>query len=189
MSIKEKIAQQLNEEIAYDFRDKSEEKVIENILIRFPFLETKLMSPRPGRIVSPPLMREHFDQVFPFVVLEAGFKRFHLVIGVDDGEDLGFVYVLSNEDNIMLLLKQKAPKSAPQIKSVTDIFPNALWNERELVDLFGAVVEGLPDGPSYPLPDGWPEGNYPLRKEWQVEYFDRETMTYNPPAIVEGGQP
>jgi Ni,Fe-hydrogenase III component G len=182
MSIKEKIAEQLNKEIAYDIREKPEEKIIENILIKFPFLETKLISPHTGRIVSPPLMREHFEQAFCFIVQKAGFNRFHLVIGVDDGEDLGFVYVLSNEDNILLLLKQKAPKIAPQIKSITDIFPNALWYERELVDLFGVVVEGLPDGPSYPLPDGWPKGNYPLRKEWCVEYFNRETMTYNPPA-------
>lgn len=182
MNIEEKIAEQLKETIEDNFRGNTEEKVIEHILIKFPFLENKLVSPRPGRIVSPYLLREHFEQVFVFVAQEAGFNRFHLVIGVDDGEDLGFIYVLSNEDNILLILKQNAAKSEPVIKSVTDIFPNALWHERELVDLFGAVVEGLPEGPSYPLPDGWPKGNYPLRKEWQVEYFDRETLTYNPPV-------
>lgn len=183
MSIKEMIEAQLkNEAVERDIREKPEEKIIDDILIKFPFLENKLLNPCPGRIVSPPLMRGHFEQVFPFAAREAGFDRFHLVIGVDDGEDLGFIYVLSNRENIMLLLKQKVPKDSPQISSVTDIFYNALWHERELVDLFGAVVEGLPEGPSYPLPDGWPEGNYPLRKEWKVEYFDRENMTYNPPA-------
>ena len=86
------------------------------------------------------------------------------------------------------MLKQSAPKANPVIKSVCSTFPNALWHERELVDLFGAVVEELPPGLTYPLPDGWPAGNYPLRKEWKVEYFDRETMTYNPPAGDEDKQ-
>lgn len=163
----------------------AEEKIIDLILVKFPFLENKIISPRKGRIVSPPLIREHFEQAFDFVVNQAGFNRFHLVIGVDDGDDLGFLYVLSNEENIMLLLKQKVPKANPTIKSVCAVFPNALWHERELVDLFGAVVEELPPGPTYPLPDGWPAGNYPMRKEWQVEYFNRETMTYNPPPEAE----
>jgi len=182
MSIKDLIEDQLQDEIERTIEEKTEQSVIDSILVRFPFLENKLISPRPGRIISAALLREHFEQVFSFVAQEAGFFRFHVVIGVDDGEDLGFVYVLSNENNIMLILKQKAPKSAPVIGSINDIFPNALWHERELVDLFGAVVEGLPPGPSYPLPDGWPQGNYPLRKEWKVEYFDRENLIYNPPA-------
>jgi Ni,Fe-hydrogenase III component G len=80
----------------------------------------------------------------------------------------------------MFGLKQSAPKILPVIRTVTDVFPAALWHERELVDLFGAVIVDLPPGPTYPLPDGWPEGNYPLRKEWKVEYFDKNTMTYNP---------
>jgi Ni,Fe-hydrogenase III component G len=181
MSIEEIIGEQLKETIADSSGEKAEDKIIADFLVKFPFLENKLISPRPGRIISPPLIREHFEQIFSYAAEEAGFTRFHLVIGLDDGEDLGFVYVISNSDNIMLLLKQKAPKAAPLISSVCAIFPNALWHERELVDLFGAVVEGLPQGPTYPLPDGWPAGNYPMRKEWKVEYFDRETLTYNPP--------
>ena len=45
----------------------------------------------------------------------------------------------------------------------------------------GINVSGLPDGPSYPLPDCWPEGQYPLRKEWNPAYFNKQTMAYEPP--------
>ena len=35
--------------------------------------------------------------------------------------------------------------------------------------MFGIKVEGLPEGERYPLPDGWPEGQYPLRKDWNKD--------------------
>ena len=162
-----------------------EDKVVETIIERFPSLEEHCKIQRKQRIIVDALTRKNFEQVFAFLTQEAGFTTFHLIIGVDDGDDLGFVYVLSNADNIILLLKQSVPKANPVIKSVCSTFPNALWHERELVDLFGAVVEELPPGPTYPLPDGWPAGNYPLRKEWKVEYFDQSTMTYNPPQEEE----
>ena len=165
----------------------AEEKVVAKILERFPVLEGHVGVMRRQRVATDYLVRRDFEKVLDYLYKDGGFTTFHLVIGVDNGDSLGFIYVLSNEDKIMMLVKEKAPKADPRIRSVCDIFPNALWHERELVDLFGAVVENLPPGPSYPLPDGWPAGNYPLRKEWKVEYFDRETLTYNPPKSVEGG--
>ena len=62
-----------------------------------------------------------------------------------------------------------------------ELFPSLMLHEREMVDLFGVQVSGLPEGPSYPLPDGWPAGEYPLRKEWNPSYFNKQTMTYEPP--------
>lgn len=163
----------------------AEQKVVDTVLQRFPVLEGRIRVQRRQRVIMDPLVRRDFEKVFAFLTNEAGFHNFHLVIGVDDDPNLGFIYAISNEDNVVLLVKQKAPKNDPVIKSVNSRFENSLWHERELVDLFGAVVEGLPDGPTYPLPDGWPEGNYPLRKEWKVEYFNKETMTYEPPVESE----
>ena len=59
--------------------------------------------------------------------------------------------------------------------------PSIVLHEREIVDLFGVEVEGLPDGPHYPLPDGWPEGNYPMRKDWDPKKFNKDTMKYEQP--------
>ena len=53
-----------------------------------------------------------------------------------------------------------------------DTFPGAELYERELVDMFGISVEGLPAGNRYPLPDDWPQGQHPLRKDWKKEMLE-----------------
>jgi len=163
----------------------NEAKVVQQIVQRFPVLENMVWVQKRGRVILRSLVRRDFEKVFDYVVKECGFTTFHNIAGVDDGNDLGFVYFLSNEDHVILSIKQRAPKSSPRIGSICSVFPNALWHEREIVDLFGAVVEGLPPGPTYPLPDNWPAGNYPLRKEWRPEYFNKQTMTYEPPVQAE----
>jgi Ni,Fe-hydrogenase III component G len=35
--------------------------------------------------------------------------------------------------------------------------------------MFGIIVENIPDSRSLLLPDGWPQGAYPLRKDWKYE--------------------
>ena len=69
----------------------------------------------------------------------------------------------------MLSVKTSVPKNRPVIKTVTSYFLSADVYERELIDLLGAKVEGLPAGNRYPLTDDWPVGQYPLRKDWTVD--------------------
>lgn len=159
-----------------------EEDIKSQLTARFPFLGEKVLITRARRIFVSPLGKDDFEKIFDYVVKEAGFNNFHMICGLHTGDNLEFVYVLSNEEHIVLNLELTVPIAEPVIKSIVNVFPNALWHEREVVDLLGAIVEDLPEGPHYPLPDGWPEGNYPLRKDWRPEYFDKKTMTYNPPA-------
>ena len=91
------------------------------------------------------------------------------ITGQDEGENLTFLYHVARLDGTILSLKLAAPKSNPVIQTVTDLYPGGVSYERELVDLLGAKVEGLPPGKRYPLPDGWPEGQYPLRKDWSPD--------------------
>ncbi len=109
-----------------------------------------------------------FPQVFDFAVRELGFPILCTVTGLDEGPDLGYLYLLARPGGLMLMVKTRAPKDQP-IASVTPTFPNAAIYERELADLLGARVEGVPPGVRYPLPDDWPPGQYPLRKDWQAD--------------------
>ena len=89
------------------------------------------------------------------------------ITGIDVGEVYDVIYHLAAEDGIMINLKLKVPKEKAVIKSVIPTYNGAVYYERELVDLLGISVEGLPPGNRYPLPDNWPEGEYPLRKDWK----------------------
>jgi NADH-quinone oxidoreductase subunit C len=55
-------------------------------------------------------------------------------------------HLLSQTHNLRLRVRCYAQDDAlPNVPSVTDIWPAALWFEREAFDLFGVVFEGHPD--------------------------------------------
>jgi len=163
----------------------SEDKIVQILCERFPFLQGRIAAKKAKRIFSDALSRDEFMQIIAFVYDELNFRRGHLVVGTDDGDTLGLLYVLSNPEYILLNLRESVAKTSPVVTTLSDLYPSLMMHERELVSLFGVIVEGLPKGISYPLPDGWPEGNYPMRKEWNPDYFNRNTLTYDPPQEKE----
>ena len=62
---------------------------------------------------------------------------------------------------------REIPKAEPRVPSITPVIPGAILYEREIQDMFGIVVEDLPDPRPLVLPDDWPPENYPLRKDWK----------------------
>lgn len=54
-------------------------------------------------------------------------------------------------------------KIAPEIASITPIFPGAEWIEREIWEMFGIKFIGHPNLKRLLLAEDWPEGNYPMR--------------------------
>lgn len=144
------------------------EGVGEALVAAFPALQGKLSIQRERRIWAD-AGTDPFRPIFDYAVERLGFTVMCVITGLDEGEDLGFIYHIANLSGTILSLHARAPKSDPVIGTVTDRFPSAHIYERELVDLLGARVEGLPPGNRYPLPDGWPEGQYPLRKDWVQE--------------------
>jgi membrane-bound hydrogenase subunit beta len=157
----------------------SEEDNIKSQLIeKFGFLGDKITVKRARRIFAE-IPLANFPEIFDYAVKQLNFPILATITGLDEGTSLGFIYHLARESGIVLNLHTTAPKDKPVIKTVTEYFPSADAYERELVDLFGAKVEGLPAGNRYPLPDSWPANQFPLRKDWNVEMLDKKEANKN----------
>lgn len=108
------------------------------------------------------------DLVEAIGFLKKNFNFCHLstISGVDLGENFEVLYHLANE-NCSLTVRTLTPRNDPKVPSITGVIPGATIYEREIHDMFGIVVEGHPNLTRLVLPDDWPEGEYPLRKDWK----------------------
>ena len=93
-------------------------------------------------------------------------------------------YILSMEGPVKshVVIRGLVPSHRPEFPSVTPRVPAAVWAEREARDMFGLEPVGTPDARRLVLPDDWPEGLYPLRKD-TMDYRNRpapaaDTETY-----------
>jgi len=149
-----------------------EEDVMRRLVEKFGYLSDKIVIPR-ARRVSAAVPAEKFGEVFDYLVKESGFIMLCTITGLDEGENIGIIYHLASQDGTVLNLKRSVPKTVPVIGTVMKYFPGSEIYERELEDMLGVVVEGLPEGSRYPLPDDWPAGQYPLRKDWKADMLDK----------------
>jgi Ni,Fe-hydrogenase III component G len=145
-----------------------EQEIMTALIQKFPFLEGKIRVQRVRRIFAE-MELANFRQVFDHAANEMKFTILCTITGSDEVNFFTAQYYLANEQGVTLNLKAFISKENPVIKTVSDRFPAAQIYERELIDLLGIKVEGLGEGNRYPLPDNWPEGQYPLRKDWKAE--------------------
>jgi len=98
-------------------------------------------------------------------LLRLGFDRLGMVTAVDRGEWFVMVYRLQSRSlSAAVFMKCKVPRDVARIASVCDVWPAALWQEREVYDLFGIEFDGHPDLRRIFLPEEF-EG-HPLRKDY-----------------------
>ena len=95
--------------------------------------------------------------------------RFNTATATDHPDDIEIMYHF-NLDRLGLIvtLKTYAPKKKCEIESILPIMKGAEWIEREIHELFGVEFKNHPDMRPLLLPDDWPKGKYPLRKEYKL---------------------
>ncbi|MHC1627509.1 MAG: NADH-quinone oxidoreductase subunit C [Candidatus Nezhaarchaeales archaeon] len=88
-----------------------------------------------------------------------------------NGADLGghemeltyFIWLLPQK--IRVLVKTRLPKDDLKVQSAVNVMPAAILYEREVHEMLGVVFEGHPKLERLFLPEDWPEGVYPLRRD------------------------
>ena len=78
----------------------------------------------------------------------------------------------------VVTLKALAARPELAIDSIANAVPAANWIEREMHDLLGAIFRDHPDMRRLILDDSWPEGVYPLRKDFD-QVADRPPLPPN----------
>jgi len=131
----------------------------------------------PGMVIRVPRERrvmvhapqERLMEVLGFL-RDQGVTHVSTISAVDRMEEKLFevLYHLYWENN-EITVRVEISRENPVIPTVTTVFPGALPYEREVQDLFGIRIEHIPDPRRILLPDDWPPGVYPLRKDYTVK--------------------
>lgn len=94
--------------------------------------------------------------------------RFSIASGVDARSHMEILYHFTFDDlNLVISLRVKLDKSKLEIDSLTPSLEAANWIEREISEMLGIKFKGHPDMRRLLLPDDWPEGVYPLRRDYK----------------------
>ncbi len=92
-----------------------------------------------------------------------GIRHLTTIVGEDMRDHFLLSYILAGGP--VVVLQVKLDRNRPEVPTLALLTPGAAVYERELHDLFGIVPVGHPDLRRQVLPEDWPDGVYPLRKD------------------------
>jgi Ni,Fe-hydrogenase III component G len=108
---------------------------------------------------------------------EAQWGYLAAITGLDLGVESGKIEVLYHFCNgpVVLTLRVLTERVAAHVPSICVVIPAAVVFERELHEMLGVEIIGLPNNDHLFLPDDWPEGVYPLRKDFVPPIAEKST--------------
>lgn len=85
------------------------------------------------------------------------------IVGEDMRDHFLVSYFMAGE--VVVTVRVRVDREKPEVPSLAKILAGALVYERELLDILGIMPVGHPDLRRQAVPEDWPEGLYPLRKD------------------------
>jgi len=113
---------------------------------------------------------ENCFEINKFLFQEVG-ARFVIATAIDCEQYFEILYHYSYDQtgcviNLKCFIRDH---DSPKIESITPLITGAEWIEREIHDLEGIDFNNHPCMERLILADDWPEGEYPMRKDWNNE--------------------
>jgi Ni,Fe-hydrogenase III large subunit/NADH:ubiquinone oxidoreductase subunit C len=143
-------------------------------------LELRVPRPKKAYILLKP---EHHRDAVSLLLKKVEDTELSTISGVDLGNEIELNYHMVCEGTVTL--KNRVPKEKPVTKTITDILPGANLYEREVFDLLGVDFEGHPNLERLLLPDSWPQGDYPLRRDWKPPVTNDKDFVSEEPVQTE----
>ncbi len=128
---------------------------------------TEVSRPRPDRLDVKIMV---LDQLLPIIVGLRVKRLGYLsaIVGLDLGPQANEMEVLYHfcPEAAVITLRIRVPRKGATLPSLCDFIPSAEVFERELREMFGVEITGLHTPDHLYLPDDWPDGVYPLRRDF-----------------------
>ena len=114
--------------------------------------------------------REAFRPAVDLIGRLQEYPHLSIISSSDLGDSVELIYHFTiyygqHLKELSLGLCLNLPKNDLTIPTITDIIPGALFAERETQEMMGVEVVGIPDNRRLFLPEDFPEGVYPWRKD------------------------
>jgi len=124
---------------------------------------------------------EHLLHLLEFLKTQEGFEMLSTVTAVDywpqQQPRFHVIYqLLSLQHNLRLQVRVPVNATEPVLPTITSIYANASWREREVWDMFGIRFQGHPDLRRILMPQDWQ--GHPLRKDYPLGYEEPQ-FTFN----------
>ncbi len=146
----------------------TEEAIVERLREKFGdrIKAAEITGPRRVFVtVDPP----DYKEVVRFIARDLGLVHVQTITGVDYPDEKRMEIMVHMGRRITVTVRTSIPREKPEIDTITDVVPGSSVHEREVHDLLGVVFKGNPNLTRILLPEDWPEGIYPLRKDVPLE--------------------
>jgi Ni,Fe-hydrogenase III component G len=137
---------------------------------------TEISHPRVDRL---DVKIKTLDELIPIIVALRVKRLGYLsaIVGMDLGMQVNEMEVLYHfcPEGAIITLRVRVPRQNGVLPSLCEIIPSAEVFERELREMFGIEIAGLHNTEYLYLPEDWPDGVYPLRKDFNPAVLSVQT--------------
>ena len=141
--------------------------------IKNPVIQKVLVSDREKHVTERiwfHIDRKDLHNAVAYLCEKYPYPHFSVCSGYEIGKELDLMYHFTvnyavRAGEIMITIHVMLPKKDPVIGTITGLIPGAVISEREMQEMLGIRVKGIPDSRRLFLDESFPKGVFPWRRD------------------------